>query len=101
MKALGLNRSQLAAKMEVSPARITTMMDGTNNFTIETLMRAAEAVDAELEMTVIPKDHKVRWVTYREEDVHASFVPAYRPVETGTAHFALSEPAIEDDARAA
>jgi len=101
MKALGLNRIQLAAKMEVSPARITTMMDGTNNFTIETLMRAAEAVDAELEMTVVPKDHKVRWVTYREEDVHASFVPAYLPVETGTAHFALSEPAIEDDARAA
>lgn len=59
MKALGLNRSQLAAKMEVSPARITTMMDGTNNFTIETLMRAADAVDAELEMKVVPKDHKV------------------------------------------
>jgi plasmid maintenance system antidote protein VapI len=101
MKALGLNRSQLAAKMEVSPARITTMMDGTNNFTIETLMRAADAVDAELEMTVVPKDHKVRWVTYREEDLHASFVPAYLPVKTGTARFALSEPAIEDDARAA
>ena len=28
MKALGLNRSKLAAKMEVSPARITPMMDG-------------------------------------------------------------------------
>jgi transcriptional regulator with XRE-family HTH domain len=56
MKALGLNRSQLAAKMAVSPARITTMMDGTNNFTIETLMRAADAVDAELELAVVPRD---------------------------------------------
>jgi transcriptional regulator with XRE-family HTH domain len=101
MKALGLNRSQLATKMEVSPARITTMMDGTNNFTIETLMRAANAVEAELEMTIVPKDHKVRWVTYREEDVHASFVPAYLPVETGTTRFALSAPGKEDDARAA
>lgn len=101
MKALGLNRSQLATKMEVSSARITTMMDGTNNFTIETLMRAAEAVDAELEMTVVPKDHKIRWVTYRDEDVHTSFVPAYLPVETGTTRFALAAPGKEDDARAA
>lgn len=101
MKALGLNRSQLAARMNVSSARITTMMDGTNNFTIETLMRAAEAVDAELEMTVVPKDHKVRWVTYRENDVHAFFVPARLPVETGANPFAMPEPAQEDDAHAA
>ncbi len=60
MKALGLNRTLLAAKMGVSSARITTMMDGTNNFTIETLMRAAEAVDADFEMTIVPKDHKIR-----------------------------------------
>jgi len=26
-------------------------------------------------MTVVLKDHRVRRVTYREEDVHASFVP--------------------------
>lgn len=58
MKELGLNRSQLAEKMGVSSARITTMMDGTNNFTIETLMRAAHALDAELEMAIVPADHK-------------------------------------------
>ena len=59
MKALGLNRSKLAARMEISPARVTTMMDGTNNFTIETLMRAADAVDGELALTIIPKGHQV------------------------------------------
>jgi len=87
--------------MGISSGRITTMMDGTNNFTMETLMRAAEAVDAELEMTIVPKDHKVRWVTYREEDTHASFVPAYLPVETGNTRFNLAEPGKDDDARAA
>ena len=55
MKALGLNRSKLAARMEISPARVTTMMDGTNNFTIETLMRAADAVEGELVLTIVPK----------------------------------------------
>jgi len=101
MKALGLNRSRLAGKMGVSPARITTMMDGTNNFTIETLMRAADAVDAELEMTVVPKDHKIRWVTYHEDDVHASFVPACLPVEKAETRFALSKPGKDDEAHAA
>ncbi len=101
MKALGLNRSRLAGKMGISPARVTTMMDGTNNFTIETLMRAADAVDAELEMTIVPKDHKIRWVSYRDEDVHASFVPHCQPVEEAGTRFALGKPANNDEAHAA
>lgn len=101
MKILGLNRTQLAAKMGISSARVTTMMDGTNNFTIETLMRAADAVDADFEMTIVPKDHKVRWVTYREEDVHASFVPFCSPVETADTRFAMEKPGKDDDAHAA
>ena len=59
MKALDLNRSKLAARMEISPARVTTIMDGTNNFTIETLMRAADAVDGELALTIVPKGHQI------------------------------------------
>ena len=101
MKALGLNRTQLASKMEVSSARITTMKDGTNNFTIETLMRAADAVEAELELTIVPKDHKIRWVTYRDEDVHTSFVPALQPVEEPQTRFVLEEPGRDDHADAA
>jgi transcriptional regulator with XRE-family HTH domain len=96
MKALGLNRSKLAARMEVSPARVTTMMDGTNNFTIETLMRAADAVDGELALTIIPKGHQVKCVTWQDSDVHASFVPARQPVAEPAATFALSEPVRED-----
>ena len=60
MKALDLNRSKLAAQMEISPARVTTMMmDGTNNFIIETLMRAADALDRELALTIVPKGHQI------------------------------------------
>lgn len=101
MRALGLNRTQLAAKMGVSSARVTTMMDGTNNFTIETLMRAADAVDADFEMTIVPKDHKVRWVTYRDEDVHASFVPSCSPVKKAETRFAMEKPGKDDEAHAA
>ncbi len=73
MKSLGMNRSQLAEKMGVSPARITSMLDGTNNFTIETLMRAAESVDGELEVMIAPKNHKVRWIVHQESDCHPVF----------------------------
>ncbi len=101
MKALGLNRTKLAAKMEVSSARITTMMDGTNNFTIETLMRAADAVDGELALTIVPKGHQVKWVTYHELDVHASFIPAREPQVELASNFKMSAPDREDDAYAA
>ena len=96
MKALGLNRSKLAARMEISPARVTTMMDGTNNFTIETLMRAADAVEGELALTIVPKGHQVKCVTWQDSDVHASFVPARQAVVKPAATFALSEPVRED-----
>lgn len=96
MKALGLNRSKLAKRMEVSSARVTTMLDGTNNFTIETLMRAADAVDGELAFTIVPKGHQVNWVTYHEQDVHASFVPALQPVPETATMFAMSAPVPED-----
>lgn len=101
MQALGLNRKQLASNMEVSPARITTMMDGTNNFTLETLMRAAEAVDADVELAIVPKDHQVRWSLWKQDDVHTSFVPCCQPVKRRETRFALSEPSREDEAHAA
>lgn len=101
MKALGLNRTKLAAKMEVSSARITAMMGGTNNFTVETLMRAADAVDCELEMGIVPKGCRVKWITYREADVHALFLPAKQPPAEAPAHFRLSEPTGLDEAHAA
>jgi transcriptional regulator with XRE-family HTH domain len=45
IKALGLNRIRLAAKMGFSSARVTAMMDGTSRLPIETLVRAAAAAD--------------------------------------------------------
>lgn len=75
MKALGMNRTQLAEKMEVGSSRVTTMLNGSQNLTIETLMRAAEAVGSEVEIVVVPKTHQVRWVSYEEDDCHKVFRP--------------------------
>ena len=54
MKEQGITRSELAKRMGVQPSRITSMMSGSNNFTIETLVRAGRAVGAEIEMHFVP-----------------------------------------------
>ena len=55
MDVLKMKRKDLAGAMKVSSARITAMLDGKNNFTLETLMRAAEALDCEFQSCLKPK----------------------------------------------
>ena len=54
MKEQGINRTELAKRMGVPNSRITAMLNGTNNFTIETLVRAGRAIGAELQQTFVP-----------------------------------------------
>lgn len=54
MAEKGISRGELAKRMEVQPSRITAMMTGANNFTIETLVRAGRAVGAELAVHFVP-----------------------------------------------
>lgn len=96
MEALGIKRKTLAQKMEVSSARITAMLDGTNNFTVETLMRAADALDGELCLTIAPKGQVVKWIHYVEEDIHVSFRPEPKERILAKANFTMKEPVKED-----
>jgi transcriptional regulator with XRE-family HTH domain len=50
----GISRGELAKRMEVQPSRVTSMLTGTSNFTIETLVRAGRAVGADLELHFVP-----------------------------------------------
>ena len=54
MEEQGITRSELAKRMGVQPSRVTSMLTGTNNFTIETLVRAGRAVGAELQQHFVP-----------------------------------------------
>jgi len=73
MQEMGMNKKELAEKMGVVPSRITSMLTGTNNMTIETLVRAADAVGGSLEQTIIPKGKKIKWTEYDEESTHDAF----------------------------
>jgi plasmid maintenance system antidote protein VapI len=54
MKREGINRSELAERMGVGPSRITAMLSGDSNLTIDTLVRAAHSVGAELNISFQP-----------------------------------------------
>ncbi|MCX6877235.1 MAG: XRE family transcriptional regulator [Verrucomicrobia bacterium] len=62
MKEQNVSRSELAARMGVQPSRITAMLEGTGNLTIDTLVRAGMALGAELHQTFAPVGNQVKWV---------------------------------------
>jgi len=79
MKREGINRVELAERMGVPPSRITKMLSGDSNLTIDTLVRAGRAVGADLAQTFVPKGHRVSWLHYpkgRSGKRATSFSPA-------------------------
>lgn len=68
MKEKGINRTQLAKEMGVGPSRVTAMLNGTSNFKMETLVRAADAVGASISTALVPKGAKAHWQVYREDE---------------------------------
>lgn len=56
MAEKGISRGELAKRMDVQPSRVTSMLTGANNFTIETLVRAGRAVGADIELHFVPME---------------------------------------------
>ena len=63
MKKQGINRTELAERLGVRPSRITKILSGDENLTIDTLVRAGVAVGADLKQTYVPKGHHAHWVS--------------------------------------
>lgn len=53
MKRKGIRRKELASRMSFAPSYVSPMLSGPNDFTIETLVRTARAVNARLKQTLI------------------------------------------------
>jgi len=62
MKRNSISRTDLAACMDVVPARITKLLNGSENLTIKTLVRAGRAVGADLTQTFVPRGSVGHWV---------------------------------------
>jgi transcriptional regulator with XRE-family HTH domain len=103
MKREGIKRTELADRMGVPPSRITKMLSGDSNLTIDTLVRAGRAVGADLHQTFAPAGSKVRWTSYDPADVHEAFAAPVRTtvVENLNTPFYLNAPTPDDKAPAA
>jgi len=103
MKKQGVNRTELAKRMGVQPSRVTAMLNGTSNFTLETQIRASRAVGATIEQALCPDDMKCKWTFYRESETHEAFLPNIRANKKANSTFVISKSkqAIDDDAKAA
>lgn len=54
LQALGLTKKNLSEKLEVSPAYVTKLIGGSNNFTLKTMVKIAMALESELEVSLTP-----------------------------------------------
>lgn len=60
-KRTGITQTELANKIDSSPAYVTKVFRGDTNFTIETMVKLASAVDGELHIQITPKNVKKQW----------------------------------------
>lgn len=59
MDALGLGRSEMADKLGVSPAMITKLLRGQNNFTVRTLVQVSDALGCRVSVKLPPCGFRV------------------------------------------
>jgi transcriptional regulator with XRE-family HTH domain len=62
MKAAGVTKSQLASTLGAKPAFVTRLTSGHNNFTLETMVRVARALDCEFRSHLQPVGTKACWI---------------------------------------
>lgn len=62
LKSEGISRTELADRMGVAPSRITKLLNGAENLTIGTLVRAGKAVGADLQQTFVPQGQYGHWM---------------------------------------
>jgi len=76
MKEQGVSRTELARRMGIQPSRVTAMLSGDGNFTTQTMVKAALAVNAKYHHCLAPASHSVRWQCWEDSDIHPAFLHA-------------------------
>lgn len=101
MKRESINRIELAQRMGVGPSRITKMLSGDENLTIDTLVRAGHACGIRLHQHFVPDGHTAHFSTCHEDEIHDAFSIKAKPIQVNPVKFNMGPKAKEDDANAA
>src|SRR6266496_1883485 len=76
MRQVGVSRGKLAAKIGVSPAYISKILRGDTNFSLETMVKIANALESEFRCHLQPVGAKAQWVdVYSKRIQKKSFQP--------------------------
>lgn len=78
MKQLGVSKSDLAKLLGKSPAFITKLLQGNNNFTLETIVKIARRLNCQLRSHLQPAGLDSQWIDYH---IDMSFRAITRPNE--------------------
>lgn len=68
MKERGLKKTQLAARLGAKPAFVTRLVSGHNNFTLETMVRVARALNCEFRCHLQRAGTKACWLDVLTEE---------------------------------
>lgn len=67
MKQAGISKAELARRLGKSRALVTLMLQGSTNFTIETLVKIAETLNCQLEIKLNPKVASSSWEDFESD----------------------------------
>lgn len=58
LEELNLSQAEFARRLNVTPARVTKILDGTTNFTFRTAAAISSALDMDFEAALVPKANR-------------------------------------------
>lgn len=82
MQESGISRIELARKLGIPPSRVTSMLGGYCNFTIETMVKAARAVNATWHQKLVPDGKKMRWQVFCKDEQNPRLFHTPKPDKT-------------------
>lgn len=95
MESRGVTRSDMARKLDVSPAYVTKILRGHANLSLESLAKLAFALDLKWECILIPTSARVGVLSLTDESGSSTI----RTVETATVGSAGKAPAQDEYAQ--
>jgi transcriptional regulator with XRE-family HTH domain len=66
MEVEKVSNAELAKRLDSSPAYVTKVLRGNTNFTLESMVKIARALNAELRVHLQPAGSKTQWLDKRE-----------------------------------
>ncbi|MBI5688309.1 MAG: helix-turn-helix transcriptional regulator [Verrucomicrobia bacterium] len=62
MSAANVSKSELAKKLGVEPSYVTKLLSGSNNYTLETMVKVATALNSEVRISLQPARVETQWI---------------------------------------